>query len=235
MEQLINFLKEEISEASKSHPEINLSKEALEKLHSVYPFNKFEYVIVHLISLGILSIEEYSKLRINYLERNKYLFLYEITAPRTFGETWAQKHLNKLVPQLKKPHRDLDPSYSGQYDFWLEGIRVEVKASRAVRRQSGRSLVEKALSSQSKEGFDMNFQQIKPDCCDAFVLIGVWKDLIRYWVMSSDEVKVRFSPHQHRLSIGEGQLWMTESNINDFSNFESDSIQLLAKIREKGS
>lgn len=34
----------------------------------------------------------------------------------------------------------------------------------------------------------MNFQQIKPGCCDVFVWIGVWRDVIRYWVLSSDEV-----------------------------------------------
>lgn len=35
----------------------------------------------------------------------------------------------------------------------------------------------------------MNFQQVKPRCCDVFVWIAVWRDVIRYWVLSSNEVE----------------------------------------------
>ena len=105
--------------------------------------------------------------------RKGYLYVFEITAPRTFGETWAQRHLNEVVPELQRPSIEYDSNYSGEYDFWYKGIKVEVKASRAVRRKSGDSLIIKALSSDSKCGYDMNFQQIKPGCCDVFVWIAV--------------------------------------------------------------
>lgn len=178
----------------------SLSDEVLDKLYSVYPFNRFEYIISHLISEKIITINDYLEIRNNYLNRNKFLYIFEITAPRTFGETWAQRHLNELVPELEHPTVQKDPEYKGQYDFWYNGIRIEVKASRAVDRRSGDTLIMKALSSNSKKGFDMNFQQIKPDCCDVFVWIGVWRDVIRYWVLSSDEVKNNsyFSSKQHR-------------------------------------
>lgn len=177
----------------------SLSDEVLDKLYSVYPFNRFEYIISHLISEKIITINDYLEIRNNYLNRNKFLYIFEITAPRTFGETWAQRHLNELVPELEHPTVQKDPEYKGQYDFWYNGIRIEVKASRAVDRRSGDTLIMKALSSNSKKGFDMNFQQIKPDCCDVFVWIGVWRDVIRYWVLSSDEVKNNsyFSSKQH--------------------------------------
>lgn len=62
-----------------------------------------------------------------------YLHIFEISAPRGFGELWAQGHLKELVPDLIKPTKKLDTAYSGQYDFWLDNeIRIEVKASRAV-------------------------------------------------------------------------------------------------------
>ena len=112
-----------------------LSDEVLCKLYSVYPFNRFEYIISHLIADGVINIKEYLDLRNNYLARNKYLYLYEITAPRTFGETWAQRHLNELVQELERPSSTIDPNYSGEYDFWYDGIRIEVKASRAVDRR----------------------------------------------------------------------------------------------------
>src|SRR5690606_9630099 len=127
---------------------------------------KFEYVISHLIATKTITLQEYLDIRNSYLERNKYLYVFEITAPRTFGETWAQRHLNEVVPELRMPSTNLDPTYSGEYDFWYNGIKIEVKASRAVKRKSGDSLIIKALSSDSSSGFDMNFQQIKPACCD---------------------------------------------------------------------
>lgn len=236
MERLISELKSKIIEMKNlTNNSIDLSDKRLDDLYSVYPFNKFEYVISHLIATNTITLEEYLYIRNSYLERNKYLYVFEITAPRTFGETWAQHHLNEVVPELKIPSRSYDTNYSGQYDFWYNGIRIEVKASRAVKRKSGDSLIIKALSSDSTSGFDMNFQQIKPACCDVFVWIAVWRDKIRYWVLSSSEVEENpyYSAGQHRGNTGEGQLWLTEKNINDFDCYEVGVRDILDKIIEK--
>lgn len=236
MERLISELKSKIIEMKNlTNNSIDLSDKRLDDLYSVYPFNKFEYVISHLIATNTITLEEYLDIRNSYLERNKYLYVFEITAPRTFGETWAQHHLNEVVPELKIPSRSYDTNYSGQYDFWYNGIRIEVKASRAVKRKSGDSLIIKALSSDSTSGFDMNFQQIKPACCDVFVWIAVWRDKIRYWVLSSSEVEKNpyYSAGQHRGNIGEGQIWLTEKNINDFDCYEVGVRDILGKIIEK--
>ncbi|MBE6224076.1 MAG: hypothetical protein E7122_02435 [Bacteroidales bacterium] len=234
MEHLLNELYEQIQKLPKG-VESALSEEILDKLYSVYPFNKFEYIISHLIAERIITLRDYLDIRNRYLDRNKYLYIFEITAPRTFGETWAQRHLNELVPELERPSSQKDFEYSGQYDFWYKGVRIEVKASRAVERSSGETLIIKALSSESKKGFDMNFQQIKPACCDVFVWIAVWRDVIRYWVLSSDEVKGSkyFSIGQHRGNVGEGQLWIKESNIRDFEQYEVRGVEVLDKIKEK--
>ena len=238
MEKLIEELKKQIIIMNSTNgSKFNLSDKALDNLYSVYPFNKFEYIISHLIGTDTITLQQYLDIRNKYLERNKYLYVFEITAPRTFGETWAQRHLNEVVPELQRPSTSYDPNYSGQYDFWYNGIRIEVKASRAVRRKSGDSLIIKALASDSKYGFDMNFQQIKPACCDVFVWIAVWRDVIRYWVLSSDEVKNNryYSSGQHRGNIGEGQLWLKETNIDDFIEYEVGVRDILLKIIEKGS
>ena len=234
METLISQLKERIQRLPKEMA-LGLSDEVLDKLYSVYPFNKFEYVISHLIAEKAITLDEYLEVRNTYLNRNKYLYLFEITAPRTFGETWAQRHLNVIVPELEHPTHEMDSSYSGQYDFWYDGIKIEVKASRAVERKSGDPLILKALASDSKKGFDMNFQQIKPACCDVFVWIGVWRDIIRYWVLSRDEVvnDKFFSKGQHRGNEGEGQLWIKETNIDHFRQYEVKVNEILIKIKEK--
>lgn len=236
MEQLTKELRQQIiNMKEKTNGQFCLDDETLETLYSVYPFNKFEYIISHLIATQVITLDQYLNIRNSYLERNKYLYVFEITAPRTFGETWAQRHLGEVVPELKRPSAKYDKNYSGQYDFWYDGIKIEVKASRAVKRKSGETLIMKALSSDSEEGFDMNFQQLKPACCDVFVWIAVWRDVIRYWVLSSSEVETNqyYSSGQHRGNTGEGQLWLTEKNIRDFNEYEVGVRDILKKIIEK--
>lgn len=232
MEVLISELKQNVV---KLNGKYNLDDEFLDNLYSVYPFNRFEYIISHLIAEKILSLEQYLEIRNAYLRRNKFLYVFEITAPRTFGEAWAQRHLNELIPELDRPSKDFDKNYTGQYDFWYNGISIEVKASRAVMRKGGGILLEKALSSNSRHGFDMNFQQIKPSCAKVFVWIGVWRDTIRYWVLSSDEVKNNkyFSKGQHRGNVGEGQLWIKDTNIKEFEKYLVSPREILEAIERK--
>jgi hypothetical protein len=111
-------------------------------------------------------LDEYLEMRDDYLHRNLYLPLFEISAPCGFGEVWAHGYLKSLVPVLQRPSKKLDSDYTGQYDFLLEpNIRIEVKASRAVEFNVDAPLYVKALASDSKKKFDINFQQIKPACC----------------------------------------------------------------------
>jgi len=83
----------------------------LENLISVYPFNEYEYMISTLLGREKLSLDDYYALRDEYIERNMYLYIFEISAPRGFGETWAQGHLKELVPELEKPSKRKDPGY----------------------------------------------------------------------------------------------------------------------------
>ena len=162
-------LEEELEALLSELPDKEEFRIKLNSLVSVYPFNEYEFIISTLIGMDILSLNEYYRLRDRYLERNYFLYVFEISAPRKFGESWAQGQLNSLVPELEKPSKNTDPDYSGQYDFLLEGIRIEVKASRAVDVNSEEPLYVKALASDSEKRFRMNFQQIKPDLCDVFV------------------------------------------------------------------
>jgi len=183
-------LKQQLDELISALPDDQEFRSKLEGLYSVYPFNEFEYIISTLLGRGILSFDEYLEMRDSYMERNAFLYIFEIAGPRTFGEAWAQSHLKELVPELHKPSKKLDSHYSGEYDFYLDGkIRVEVKASRVVDAHSEEPLFVEALTSDSNKDFWMNFQQVKCACCDVFVWIAVWRDKIRYWVLSSHEVQ----------------------------------------------
>jgi len=226
-------LEKELESLLKQLPDEQKFRNRLGSLVSVYPFNDYEFIISTLVGLDVLTLDGYYKLRDDYIERNYYLYIFEISGPRTFGEAWAQGHLKELIPDLRKPSKEIDPEYSGQYDFFFEGIRIEIKASRAVDAESEEPLYVKALASDSEKSFWMNFQQIKPACCDVFVWIAIWRDVIRYWVLSSYEVETNsyYSTGQHRGNVGEGQLHIRNDNIQEFSRYESKSNKLEDAIR----
>ena len=229
----MEHLQEELNALLAQLPNREEFQERLDSLVSVYPFNEYEYVISTLLAMDVLTLDGYHELRDSYISRNLYLYIFEISAPRSFGETWAQGHLKELVPDLQKPSKRTDPDYSGQYDLYLEGIRIEVKASRAVDADMDAPLYVKALASDSTRGFWMNFQQVKPSCCDVFVWIAVWRDVIRYWVLSSHEVETNphYSRGQHRGNVGEGQLHVRHDNIQNFATYEVKSNRLEEAIR----
>lgn len=240
METLIKKLesyKKDLSPEEK----LQLRDEVLDKLYAVYPFNKFEYTISHLIAKNVISLDEYLDMRAEYLDRNRYLHLFEL-APRTFGETWGQTHLMELVPEFKVPTRGLDPTFSGEYDLLLNDIHVEVKASRVVKKVGGDTLVNKALASTSTSKFDMNYQQLKPSCCDVFVWIAVWRDKIDYWVMSSEDVQNNpLLSNQHRAAqltetgaVVEGQIHINNGNYQDFEKYRVQGRDIYNKVIEIG-
>lgn len=227
-------LEEIIAEKAKSLSGINLNKEYLESLHFLYPFNRFQHAISHLLALGAMTLDEYREICRDYQERNKYLHLFEITAPRNFG-TWAEQHITRLVGDFVTPSKSTDPNYKGEYDLCYKDIKLEVKASRAVDSSKNAPLMERALFSKSTKPFNMNFQQLKPECCDIFIWVGVWCDLIRYWVLSADDLikNPYFSKGQHRGNKGEGQLWITNDNIDEFSVYLTPAHDILNVVRKK--
>ena len=219
----------------------NGSNEDLEKVlaiveedQAIFPFNEYEHLICNLIEKGGLSYDQYLDIRTEYISENPNLWVFEISAPRGFGEKFAQTYVQGKCSKLKKPSKKLDPNYSGEYDLWLDGITIEVKASRAVDGDSDEPLYMKALSRDTKKRFLMNFQQLKPQCCDVFIWVAVFRDEIVLWVMSSSEVQnhTLFSKGQHRGNKGnEGQLHIKHDNIHQLSDYVLEGDNLEQAIR----
>ena len=208
----------------------------LSGLKSIYPFNEYEYRLMYLLDKKIINFKEYGNLRDAYVNANPYLNLYNIS-PRVFGEIWAQQHLADLDQRFKKPSKQIDKKYSGDYDLYLENgkkiTKVEVKASRAINTKIRGGLEHKALSIESAEPYWMNFQQLKLDIVDVFVFIGVWIDKIYYWVLTNKEVKNHpMRSHQHRGGI-EFQIGITDKNFSEFRQFLVKPSKLVAEIRTK--
>ena len=233
LKQKLNELIEELSEDKKT-----VIRSRLNDLASVYPFNEYEYIISSLMGFGKITLDDYYEIRDDYISRNIYLYIFEIASPRGFGERWAQGQLMSLEPDFVKPTKKLDGNYSGQYDIALKHkgdlIKIEVKASRVVDRKSKEPLYVKALSYESSRPFTMNFQQIKPVCTDVFIWVAVWRDVIKYWVIGSTEVKNSkyYSQKQHRGNIGEGQLHIKDSNIEEFSKYECKPEELRQAVTD---
>ncbi len=208
----------------------------LSGLKSIYPFNEYEYRLMYLLDKKIITFGEYEKLRDSYINANPYLNLYSIS-PRVFGEIWAQQYLVDIDARFKKPSKETDKKYSGDYDLYLESgekiIKVEVKACRAINTKLRGGLETKALNFESTEPYWMNFQQIKLDIADAFIFVGVWVDKILYWVLTNKEVKKHPTrSHQHRGGI-EYQIGITEKNIKEFKKFLVEPRQLVDAMKSK--
>jgi len=250
MEKLTEQLDTLINRLSKSKD----FRATLEQLQSVFPFSKYEYIISQLLAFDKLTFEEYLQIRDEYINRNLFLCVFEITAPRGFGDTWAFGHLHEIIPELKRPNKDSDKTYKGEYDLYMNWkdknnkhhyIKIEVKASRANdREQNDEPLYIKALSSDSHRPFLMNFQQLKPTCCHVFVWIAVYRDAIKYWVINAKAIQMHreFTP-QHRnettaerrknyckATIYEGQIMINERNICDFDKYLTNSANLRRAI-----
>jgi hypothetical protein len=202
---------------------------------SIFPFNEYEHLICNLLERGGLSYKQYIDIRTEYISANPNLWVFEISAPRGFGEKFAQTYVQGKCSTLKSPNKKLDPNYSGDYDLWLNGIKIEVKASRAVDSDSDEPLYVKALSRNSQRNFLMNFQQLKPQCCDVFIWVAVFRDQIVLWVMSSKEVleNPSYSKGQHRGNKGnEGQLHIRRDNVGQLAQFELHGDNLEQAIRD---
>ncbi len=83
-------------------------RQSLQTLPSVYPFNRIEYTFAHLLAAQVVTLQEYVEFRVAYLHRNKYLYLFEMSSPRGFGEIWAQSYLCEFAPELARPSKQLD-------------------------------------------------------------------------------------------------------------------------------
>lgn len=223
--------------------------EAIKQEPTIAPFSTEAHLLAYLLSIGEITYEEYIGLNHEFYERyqqeNQYLELFEM-APRTFGQTWGEQHIRKLFPQfLKASKRNLSvlyPGFDGEFDLWVNGIRVEVKACRANSEAAKGSLASRAYThvEAQKANFKYHYQQLKPSCCDVFIWIGVCRDALLYWVLSSEELQATGKlGTQHRnentgvvgIPVFEGQVFMTEDELKSFSVEEKD---ILTKVLEKG-
>lgn len=209
---------------------------------SVYPFSAESRLLTYLLEIKAVSYDELLKTQDEYIKRNKYLYTYELTS-KSFGD-WGEKQVIAAAPEFikatKKNMKKIKQDFDGEYDLYVDGIKVEVKANRAAEDKKKTSLSSRAyLHSEAKKcGFKYHFEQIKPMCCDVFIFIGVCRDKIQYWVLSSEElVKTNKISSQHRtentgnknLEVYEGQVFMTEDELKLFLVDEKNILKMVRR------
>jgi hypothetical protein len=240
---------------------------------SKYPFNQMANVFSVLLTEGGLNYESYTNIRNEYFKRNPYLDLFE-KAPRTFGQTWGEAWLREKNELLQEPYRR--EGYNPQYDLWLPngdgtGIKIEVKSSRVVKSDPELLLVEKAYKRpvgtekdikqqiEQKLSFKMNFQQLKPECCNIFIWIAVWLDDIDIWAIPSEKIIMRPKNAKRRSpkdsivnkdgsiymgvqhaggeggNIPEGQIYVTNKHFYDLECYKVTLDNLIETIKNHGN
>lgn len=241
MKELFSELKE-LTKNTKG--DLNIIR-AIKNQNALYPFSVEGKLLAYFLSLGEISYQRYLQLDAEYCQRNKYLHLFDM-APRTYGQTWGEQHIRSLFPEFIKATNenlaDEYPTFDGEFDLWLDGIRIEVKACRANNPKSKGSLASRAYlhSEAMAAGFKYHYQQLKPSCCDVFIWIGTCRDELLYWVLTSDELRQTGKMgSQHRnentgvagIEIFEGQIFMTEEELEPFLVKEKDILDV---VKAKG-
>ena len=219
---------------------------AIKNEKALFPFSVETRLLAYFLAIGEITYTKYSQLNTEYCKRNKYLDLFDM-APRTYGQTWGEQHIRSLFPEFIKATKENVsaeyPAFDGEFDLWLDGIRIEVKACRANSTKAGGSLASRAyLHSEAKAArFKYHYQQLKPSCCDVFIWIGTCRDELIYWVLTSEELqRTGKLGSQHRnentgvagVEVFEGQVFMTEEELQPFLVEEKD---ILESVREKGA
>ena len=124
-------LRKQLDELLAKLPDSDAVRARINQIYSVYPFNEFEYLISTLLARNGLTLEQYYEIRDSYIERNAFLYIFEIGGPRTFGEAWAHAHLKELVPELSKPSKNSDTtSFLLPSWFMFHSPAAEAVASR---------------------------------------------------------------------------------------------------------
>lgn len=173
-----------------------------------------------------------------YLLRNTHLDKFQ-RAGKTVWKRWEDIMIEWWFG-LEKPSKRIDPNYSQQtsYDAYMPLhnaiIRIEIKTARVTESWNQDDIfIDKALFSTDNEPFWLNFQQLKPQYCDVFIFIAVYRDKLKFRVLSSNEVRNNkyFSKWQHSGNAGnEGQLHIKETNIHDFDGFLVETLDLQLEI-----
>ena len=226
-------LQQELDRLVATLPNAEAFRASLDTLISMYPFNDYEYVIAALLAADKLTHDEYIELRDADIA-GTCLYTSNSVPRAALGKRGRRVTSRKSVPGTSEAIKKMDPSYSGEYDFLLDGrIKIEVKASvlsiSTVTPHSTSRLwlpIRNAIRHELPTSEAGVLRRVCLDWC--------WRDVIRYWVLASKEMASNryYSTGQRRGNTGEGQLHLKDDNIREFSAYEAKSNGLADALRK---
>ena len=142
------------------------------------------------------------------------------------------RRFGKVAEIMVRKLLNAENSNNNAYDLVLDNQRIEVKFSRALKKnttQITESNVLKQIELAPNENraildedkfntpFDCNIQQVKPHEFDVLYYGVFFHDLIYVFKLNSKEIselEVGYNPIQHRGNFGEGQFHIKNTNIS---------------------
>jgi hypothetical protein len=90
----ISELRDTITSAfTGSTPDLEEVLSLVEQDQAIFPFNEYEHLMCNLMEKGGLTYDQYIEIRTEYISENPNLWIFEILAPRGFGEKFAQTYI----------------------------------------------------------------------------------------------------------------------------------------------
>ena len=161
-------------------------------IQPISPFHVAANMQMWLMDKGILTFQQALQMQEKHGNKNKKLFEMPET---TFGIKWGQKHILEIDPRFQNAPPNFD-----HHDLVLINKKIEVKATRAVRKGKG-PLAHRALNSTTLESYQMNFNHIFLDEADVYAFMVVWTDDIWYWVIPKDSITIFLHKYQNEYQM----------------------------------
>ena len=87
----LSELKNKICDCFAGSPEdLQNILQIIDEDQAIFPFNEFEHLICNLMEIDELTFQQYMEIRTEYINKNPNLWIFEISAPRWFGEKFTQ-------------------------------------------------------------------------------------------------------------------------------------------------
>lgn len=207
-----------------------LVQEELERAMCIMQSSEFDYVLANLQKKNLITSQEYGTLKREQMS-NRYLILYGIDS-RLFAEIWAVEHLKRMDPRFNS---EFDRAATKKYEALFEGIKVGIKACRAVKENVQGDRFKGALRYSLKQPFAFRFRNLNVQMCDVFVFIGVWVNLMIYWVLSEREINLNeYLVLDQSKQTMDHMIEINNGNIAAFDKYRVHESDLIATIMKKG-
>ena len=192
--------------------------------------DKDEVALSILYYQNIITKDEINDIMKDDRNNKKYLDFYR---QRRGSGYYAEKYLISNF-SFKKPSKSLDPNMSpSQYDLWLDGIKIEVKATTIFEKEKivskNEPLEIRAAHSSSNTWNNGVFAKIYPEKSDVIIFMVIFRNEILYYVLPSKEL---YNLSELKSYLGDSFI-ITVNNkfLEKIKKYEANENNLVEKVK----